>query len=120
MAELTITVVMPNSDRQEETAALDHLMASLASEAGRVATLTRRPGLGQKEGPPRVFSTRFSSPEALAAVMRGCGAWSVRNPGATVTLKMASSKGGRTLQLKNYSAVALANAVARIEEYLEE
>ena len=119
MPELTITVVMPTAGSQEEAEALDALMSSLAAEAGRLATLQRKPGFGQTDGPPRVFSGRFSGPEALAALARGTGGWYMRHPGATVTFKMESSKGGKTLQLKSYSPVAMANAVVQLQEYLE-
>lgn len=119
MPELKITVVMPGLSPEVEGEELDGLMSALAAEAGRVAALQRERGLGQTTGPARVFVATLSSAEALAAVLRGCGGWFMRAPGATVTLKMQSSKGGKTLQMRSYSAVAMARAVAELEEYLE-
>ena len=120
MPELKITVVIPPIAKSDEEAqALDVLMATLASEAGRVAELQRQHGFGQEDGTPRVFSARFSGAEALAALMRASGGWFMRNPAATVTYKIESGKGGKTLQLNTYSPVALAQAVAALEEYLE-
>lgn len=110
---------MPKEAQEEEAKALDGLMSALAAEAGRLAVLQRQPGLGQKEGTPRVFAARFSGGDALAALMRATGGWFMRHPGATVTFKMESSKGGKTLQLKSYSPVALAHAAVQLEEYLE-
>lgn len=120
MPELKITVVMPHaSNVEEEAKSLDLLMSMLAQEAGRLATLQRGAGFGQKTGPGRVFEARFSGEDALAALMRGSGGWFMRHPSATVTYKIESSKGGKTLQLKAYSPVALAQAVAEMKEYLE-
>lgn len=119
MPELKITVVMPGVTPDNEAEELDHLMSSLAAEAGRLATLQREHGLGQPDGPARVFIATFSTAEALAALMRGCGGWFMRRPGATVTLKVSSGKGGKTLQMKSYSAIGWAGAAAQLEEYLE-
>lgn len=119
MPELTLTVVGGPGDTSDEGRALDALMAELAREAGRLATLERRPGLGQTEGPPRVFVARFSEPDALSAVIRGTGGWYMRNPGATITFKISSSKGGKTLQMTSYSPVGMARAIAEMKEYLE-
>ncbi len=120
MPELKITVVMPAvANTPEEAEALDALMSSLAAEAGRHATLQRQLGFGQSEGIPRVFSARISDHEALAALLRASGGWFMRNPGATVTFKIESGKGGKTLQLTSYSPVAMAQAAAEMKEYLE-
>jgi hypothetical protein len=119
LPELKITVVMPDAQPEEEAAELDGLMSILATEAGRVATLQRQAGFGQTSGPPRVFIGTFDTAEALAALLRASGGWFMRHPGATVTYKMESSKGGKTLQLKTYSPVALASAAAQLKEYLE-
>lgn len=119
MPELKITVVMPGADPQQEASALDGLMSALAGEAGRVAILQRQQGLGQPDAPPRVFVATFDTAEALAALLRASGGWFMRHPAATVTYKMESSKGGKTLQMKSYSPVALASAAAQFEEYLE-
>jgi hypothetical protein len=119
MPELKITVVLPGQASEVEAERLDGLMSALAAEAGRAAILQREHGLGRAEGPPRVFIGTFSTPEALAAILRGCGGWYMRNPTATVTFKIQSSKGGKTLQMSSYSAVAVARAAAQLEEYLE-
>lgn len=117
MPELKITVVgLPAADERDD---LDRLMSALAAEAGRLATLQRERGLGDPDAPARVFVSTFSSTEALRAVIRGCGGWYMRNPSATLTFKMQSGKGGKTLQMKRYTAVALARAAAELEEYLE-
>lgn len=118
MPELRLTVVMPQ-EPEHEPEALDELMSSLAGVAGRFAQFARAPGLGKPEGPLRVFNAKFSGAEALAAVLRGAGAWYMRHPKATVTFRMESSKGGVTLQLKEYSPVAFARIVTQIEQYLE-
>lgn len=118
MPELRLTVVMPQ-DPQHEPEALDELMASLAGEAGRLAQFARAPGFGRPDGPLRIFNVQFSGAEALAAVLRGAGAWYMRHRKATVTFRMESSKGGVTLQLKEYSPVAFARIATQVEEYLE-
>ena len=120
MPELRITVVMPkDTPPDEEGRALDDLMAKLAAEAGRHAQLSRSPGFGKADGPLRVFGSIFSGSEALTAILRATGGWYMRHPTATVTLRMESSKGGRTLQLKGYSPVSFAQAARQIEEYLK-
>lgn len=106
-------------DPEHEPEALDELMSSLAGEAGRYAQFARAPGLGKPDGPLRVFNAKFSGAEALAAVLRGTGAWYMRHPGATITFRMESSKGGVTLQLKQFSPVAYARIATQIEQYLE-
>lgn len=118
MPELRLTVLMQH-DPEGEPEALDELMSNLAGEAGRFAQFVRAPGLGKPEGPLRVFNAKFSGGEALAAVLRGTGAWYMRHPRSTVTFRMESSKGGITLQLKEYSPVAFARVVTQIQEYLE-
>lgn len=118
MPELRMTVVMPH-DPENEPEALDKLMESLASEAGRHAEFVRAPGLGKPDGPLRIFNAKFAGQEALSAVLRGAGGWYMRHPKATVTFRMESSKGGTTLQLREYSPVAFAQAATQIEEYLE-
>lgn len=118
MPELRITVVMPQ-DPEHEAEALDELMSKLAAEAGRHAQFARAPGLGKPDGPLRVFNSQFSGKEALSAVLRGAGGWYMRHRKATVTLRMESSKGGTTLQLKEYSPISFAHAATQIEEYLE-
>ncbi|MGI8708238.1 MAG: hypothetical protein ACR2LG_08570 [Actinomycetota bacterium] len=120
MPELKITVIMPQIvNTKDEAEALDGFMSILAAEAGRLAELQRQPGFGQHEGVARVFSARFSEEDALAAVVRASGKWFMRNPGATLTYKIESGRGGKTLQLTSYSAVALAQAAAELKEYLE-
>lgn len=119
MPELKITVVMPGAEAEEEAIALDRLMSLLATEAGRLATLQRQKGFGQTTGPSRVYLATFDSAEALAALLRASGGWYMRHPSATVTYKMESSKGGKTLQMKSYSPVAIASAAAQLKEYLE-
>lgn len=109
---------MPH-DPENEAQALDDLMSSLASEAGRFAEFARAPGLGRPEGPLRIFNAKFAGSEALSAVLRGAGAWYMRHPKSTVTFRMESSKGGVTLQLKEYSPVAFARIVTQIQQYLE-
>lgn len=120
MPELRITVVMPrDTPVREEERALDDLMGALASEAGRFAQFARAPGMGRTDGPLRIFNSVFSGAEALAAVLRGAGGWFMKNPGATLTLRMESSKGGKTLQLKGYNPLIFAQAARQIQEYLE-
>lgn len=118
MPELRLTVVM-QQDPEGEPEALDELMSSLAAEAGRLAQFARAPGMGRPDGPLRIFNVKFSGAEALAAVLRGAGAWYMRHTHATVTFRMESSKGGVTLQLKEYSPVAFARIVPQLQEYLE-
>jgi len=118
MPELRLTVVLPN-EPEREPEALDELMANLAAVAGRDVQFVRAPGLGKPDGPLRVFNSKFSGAEALAAVLRGAGGWYMRHPKATMTLRMESSKGGTTLQLREYSPVIFAAAARQVEEYLE-
>ena len=113
-----MTVGLPQ-DPGSEPEALDKLMESLFKEAGRHADFVRAPGFGKPDGPLRVFNAKFSGSEALAALLRGAGGWYMRHPKATVTFRMESSKGGTTLQLREYSPVTFANAATQIEEYLE-
>lgn len=119
MPELKLTVVLPGASPGSEAGDLDELMASLAQEAGRVAQLQRSRGFGMTEGPARVFDAIFQGGDALAALMRGAGGWFMRHPHATITFKIESGKGGKTLQLTSYSPVAMAAAAAQLQEYLE-
>ncbi len=119
MPELKITVVLPEAEPEEEAVALDGLMSVLATEAGRLASLQRQKGFGQTTGPSRVYLATFDSAEALIALLRASGGWYMRHPAATLTYKMESSKGGKTLQMTSYSPVAMASAAAQLKEYLE-
>lgn len=120
MPELRITVAMPKeTPPDEEGRVLDGLMAVLAAEAGRHAQFARAPGFGKADGPLRIFNSRFSGAEALSAILRATGGWFMRNPSATLTLRMESSKGGSTLQLKGYSPITFAHAARQVQDYLE-
>lgn len=119
MPELRLTVGMPGAPPEVEEKELDDLMGRLASEAMRHAQFSRAPGFGKADGPLRVFNAVFQGPEALQAVLRGTLGWYMRHPAATMTLRMESSKGGVTLQFKEYSPVEFAKATRRFEEFLE-
>jgi hypothetical protein len=43
----------------------------------------------------------------------------MRHPWATVTFKIESSAGGKTLQMRGYSPVALARAASDLTGYVE-
>ena len=118
MPELRLTVGLPGSP-DDEPAALDELMSALAREAGHLAEFARAPGIGKPDGPSRIFNAKFSGPEALTAVLRGTGGWYMRHPRATVTFRMESSKGGTTIQLREFTPVGFAKIAREVEGYLE-
>lgn len=119
MVTLSLTVVLPDTPENEEAAALDELQDVLHREAGELAALDRTLGFGQSAGPPRVFRARFSGTAALVALLRAAGGWMMRHPWATVTFKIESSSGGKTLQMRGYSPVAMARAASDLTGYVD-
>lgn len=119
MTTLSLTVVLADTPEEEEKDALDALQAALDREAGALATIDRALGFAQTSGPPRVFRTRFADAAALTPLLRALGGWMMRHPWATVTLKIESSAGGKTLQMHGYSPVALARAASELTGYVD-
>ena len=72
------------------------------------------------EAPKRVFSARLRGAGAGVDLMRTLQGWMMRHPEATVTLKVDGPRGGTSLQIRRYSAVALAEAAAKIGPYVVE
>lgn len=117
--ELRVTVAFPQERRAEEAGALDELESRLREEVGEAAGLSRLAGLAQSpEAPRRVFSAFLRGDSAGVDVMRTLQGWMMRHPEATVTLKVDGPKGGTSLQIRRYSAVALAQAASKIGPYL--
>ena len=119
--ELRVTVAFPQERRAQEVEALDELESMLRREAGDGADLSRLAGLGAPpEAPKRVFSARLRGDSGGVDLMRTLQGWMMRHPEATVTLKVDGPKGGTSLQIRRYSAVALAEAAAKIGPYVAE
>ena len=119
--ELRATVAFPQERRAEEVEALDELESMLRGEAGDRADLSRLAGLAAPpEAPKRVFSARLRDASAGVDLMRTLQGWMMRHPQATVTLKVDGPRGGTSLQIRRYSAVALAEAAAKIGPYVAE
>jgi hypothetical protein len=119
--EFRVTVAFPQERRAEEVAALDELETMLRGAGGDGADLSRLAGLGAPpEAPKRVFSARLRGDSAGVDLMRTLQGWMMRHRHATVTLKVDGPKGGTSLQIRRYSAVALAEAAAKIGPYLVE
>lgn len=119
--ELRVTVTFRQERRAEEVGALDELESMLRGVAGGGADLSRLPGLAAPPGAPkRVFSARLRGAGAGVGVMRTVQGWMMHHPDATVTLKVDGPKGGTSLQIRRYSAVALAEAAAKIGPYMLE
>jgi len=117
--ELRVTVAFPLERRAEEVGALDELESMLRREAGDGADLSRLAGLGAPpEVPKRVFSARLRGGSAGVDLMRTLQGWMMRHAEATVTLKVDGPKGGISLQIRRYSALALAEAAAKIGPYV--
>jgi hypothetical protein len=117
--ELRVTVAFPQERRAEEVAALDELESMLRGEGRDRADLSRLAGLAAPpEAPKRVFSARLRGDSAGVDLMRTLQGWMMRHRHATVTLKVDGPKGGTSLQIRRYSAVALAEAAAKIGPYL--
>lgn len=117
--ELRVTVAFPQERRAEEVGALDELESMLRGEAGDQADLSRLGGLGAPpEAPKRVFSARLRGDSAGVDLMRTLQGWMMRHRHATVTLKVDGPKGGTSLQIRRYSAVAMAEAAAKIGPYV--
>ena len=119
--ELRVTVAFPQERRAQEVEALDELESMLRGEAGDQADLSRLAGLGAPpEAPKRVFSARLRGDSGGVDLMRTLQGWMMRHPEATVTLKVDGPRGGTSLQIRRYSAVALAEAAAKIGPYVVE
>ena len=119
--ELRVTVAFRQDDRAEEAGALDELESILRSVTGDGADLSRLAGLAAPpDAPKRVFSARLRGDRAGVDLLRTLQGWMMRHPQATVTLKVDGPKGGTSLQIRRYSAVALAEAGAKIGPYLVE
>ena len=116
-----MTVAFPRERRSDEVGALDELESMLRGVAGDGADLSRLGGLAAPpEAPKRVFSARLRRASAGVDLMRTLQGWMMRHPEATVTLKVDGPRGGTSLQIRRYSAVALAEAGAKIGPYLVE
>ena len=115
-----MTVAFPRERRSDEVGALDELESMLRSGGGDGADLSRLAGLGAPpEAPKRVFSARLRGDSGVD-LMRTLQGWMMRHPEATVTLKVDGPRGGTSLQIRRYSAVALAEAAAKIGPYVVE
>jgi hypothetical protein len=116
-----VTVAFPQERRAGEVAALDELETMLRGAGGDGVDLTRLAGLAAPpEAPKRVFSARLRGAGAGVDLMRELQGWMMRHPEATVTLKVDGPRGGTSLQIRRYSAVALAEAAAKIGPYVVE
>ena len=119
--ELRMTVAFPRERRSDEVGALDELESMLRSGGGDGADLSRLAGMAAPpEAPKRVFSARLRGAGAGVDLMRTLQGWMMRHPEATVTLKVDGPRGGTSLQIRRYSAVALAEAAAKIGPYVVE
>lgn len=117
--ELQVTVSFPvETDEVEKAEVLNALMMVLKGGMGLNERLTRNPGMGQTAGPLRVFVLEFQDPERCSLALRSVGGWYMRHPDLTVSLKADGPKGGIRLQLKGFSTVAYAEAIAKINELM--
>jgi hypothetical protein len=118
--ELRVTVTFSQERRAQEAESLEELDSMLRREAGDRAELNRLPGLAAPPGAPkRVFSAQLRGAGAGRDVIRAVQGWMMHYPHATVTLKVDGPKGGTNLQVRGYSAVALARAAAKIGPYMD-
>ena len=119
--ELRVTVSFPPGTSVEDQAnALNELMLTMKDGMGLNERLTRLPGIEQKAGPLRVFVFEFQEPRRCSEVLRALGGWYMRYSGLTVTVRGDAPAGGISLQLKEFSTVAFAQAVARLGALMAE
>lgn len=142
MSDLRIVVTFPDDyDVEEQTEVLGELQQALKDQMGLNQRLTRLPQLSLPGGPQavaprltptpqateetkevalRVFLLEFPDAAACASAMRALGGWYMRHPALSVSLKADGPAGGVNLRLTEFSTVAFASAVAKINGLMEE
>ena len=117
--ELRVTVAVPAEERDHEAPALDELESMLRLASAPGVELSRLPGLGAPpDAPKRVFSARLAGHGSGLDLIRSLQAWMMRHSGVTVTLRADGPRGGTSLQVRRFSAVAFAEVAAKIGPYL--
>lgn len=135
MSDLRVVVTFPDGYTvEEQTASLSALQQALKEQMGFGQRLTRLPQLSlpggpQPQAPPsgsepdevalRVFLLEFSDAAACASALRAVGGWYMRHPDVSVSFKADGPKGGINLRLTNFSTVAYAQTVAKINDLME-
>lgn len=141
MSDLRIVVTFPDDyDVEEQTEILGELQQALKEQMGLNQRLTRLPQLSLPTGPQkkaeprltptpqkteeevalRVFLLEFPDAAACASALRALGGWYMRYPGLSVSLKADGPAGGVNLRLTEFSTVAFASVVSKINALMEE
>lgn len=141
MSELRIVVTFPDGyDLEEQTEVLGELQQALKDQMGLNQRLSRLPQLSLPGGPQavaprltptpqkkkdeevamRVFLLEFPDAASSASALRAVGGWYMRHPAMSVSLKADGPAGGVNLRLTEFSTVAFASVVAKINALMEE
>lgn len=138
MSELRLVVTFPDGFSVEhQTTALTELQKALKDQMGFGQRLSRLPQLSLPGGPKqqpqpkpqpqptehdevtlRVFLLEFTDADACASALRAVGGWYMRYPSVSLSFKADGPKGGINLRLTNFSTVAYAQTVAKINDLM--
>lgn len=132
MSNLRVVVTFPDPQPslEHQTEVLTELGQAMKSEMGLNERLSRvpemqlpgtqsqTPSTAQEEVALRVFLLEFPDGSDCAAVLRAVGGWYMRHPKLTVSFKADGPQGGTNLKLREFSTIAFAEVVAKINELM--
>lgn len=132
MSNLRVVVSFPEPQPslERQTEVLNELGQTMKSEMGLNERLSRLPEMQlpgtqsrtpageQEEVALRVFLLEFPDESGCAAVLRAVGGWYMRHPKLTVSFKADGPQGGTNLKLTEFSTVAFAEVVSKINELM--
>lgn len=128
MSNLRVVVSFPEPQPslEHQTEVLTELGQAMKSEMGLNERLSRvpemqlpgtqsqTPSTSQEEVALRVFLLEFPDGSGCAAVLRAVGGWYMRHPKLTVSFKADGPQGGTNLKLTEFSTIAFAEVVSKI------
>lgn len=132
MSNLRVVVSFPEPQPslEHQTEVLTELGRAMKSEMGLNERLSRvpemqlpgtqsqTPSANQEEVALRVFLLEFPDGSDCAAVLRAVGGWYMRHPKLTVSFKADGPQGGTNLKLTEFSTIAFAEVVTKINELM--
>lgn len=127
---VVVTFPEPQPSLEHQTEVLTELGQAMKSEMGLNERLSRvpemqlpgtqsqTPSTNQEEVALRVFLLEFPDGNDCAAVLRAVGGWYMRHPKLTVSFKADGPQGGTNLKLTEFSTIAFAEVVSKINELM--
>lgn len=127
---VVVTFPEPQPSLERQTEVLNELGQAMKNEMGLNERLSRLPEMQlpgtqsrnpagpQDEVALRVFLLEFPDESGCAAVLRAVGGWYMRHPKLTVSFKADGPRGGTNLKLTEFSTVAFAEVVHKINELM--